>query len=99
VKKRIIIKIIFFYFIDNVYSPIYLSTQGYKNKKESREISTIYGGRLRHLPPSVKVNTPLSLVLNSGNSDLTATRLAPVVRNFSTKLSVNNSEISEEFLS
>lgn len=89
----------FFYFIDNVYSSIYLSTQGYKNKKESREISTIYGGRLGHLPPSVKVNTPLSLVLNSGNSDLTATRLAPVVRNFSTKLSVNNSEISEEFLS
>jgi hypothetical protein len=82
-----------------VYSSIYLSTQGYKNKKESREISTIYGGRLGHLPPFVKVNTPLSLVLNSGNSDLTATRLAPVVRNFSTKLSVNNSEISEEFLS
>ena len=77
---------------------LYLSTQGYKNKKESREISTIYGGRLGHLPPFVKVNTSLSLVLNSGSSNLTATRLAPVVRNFSTKLSVNNSEISEEFL-
>jgi hypothetical protein len=82
-----------------VNSSIYLSTQGYKNKKESREISTIYGERLGHLPSSVKVNTPLSLVLNSGNSDLTAIRLAPGVRNFSTKLSVNNSEISEEFLS
>lgn len=81
-----------------MYSSIYLSTQDYKNKKESREISTIYGGRLAHLPPFVKVNTPLSLVLNSGNSDLTATRLG-LVRNFSTKLSVNNSEISEEFLS
>lgn len=98
-KKRIIIKINFLYFIDNVYLSMYLSTHGYKNKKESREISTIYGGRLGHLPPSVKVNTPLSLALNSGNSDLTATRLVPVVRNFSTKLGVNNSEISEEFLS
>ena len=78
---------------------LYLSTQGYKNKKESREISTIYGGRLGHLPPFVKVNTSLSLVLNSGNSDLAATGLATGVRNYSTKLSVNNSKISEEFLS
>ena len=81
-----------------MYLSMYLFTQGYKNKKESREISTIYGRRLGHLPLSVKVNTPLPLVLNSGSSNLTATRLAPVVRNFSTKLSVNNSEISEEFL-
>ena len=77
---------------------MYLFTQGYKNKKESREISTIYGRRLGHLPLSVKVNTPLPLVLNSGNSDL-ATGLATGVINYSTKLSVNNSKISGEFLS
>ena len=78
---------------------MYLSTQGYKNKMESREISTIYGGRLGHLPPSVKVNTPLPLVSCSSNSNLAAIGLATGVRNFSTKLSVNNSKISQEFLS
>ena len=81
-----------------MYLSMYLFTQGYKNKKESREISTIYGRRLGHLPLSVKVNTPLPLVLNSGNSDL-ATGLATGVINYSTKLSVNNSKISGEFLS
>ncbi len=37
--------------------------------------------------------------MNSGNSNLAPTELATGVRNFSTKLSVNNLKISEEFLS
>ena len=61
---------------------------------ESIELSTIYGERQGHLPLSVKVNTPLPLVLYLGNSNLAATRLAIGVRNFSTKLSVNNLKIS-----
>jgi len=52
----------FLFFIDNVYLSRYLSTQGNKNKMESRELYTALPNKWPdHLPLSVKVNTPLPL--------------------------------------
>ena len=59
---------------------------------ESRGFSTIYN------PLSVKVYRYLPIVSRSAYSNLTATRLTIGIRNFSTKLSENKLNVSEEFL-
>ena len=86
-----------------MYLSIYLSTQGYKNKMESRELSTIYEWAAplsKTVGPSsllsVKINTPLLLVYTQV-TPIYHDKLAIGVRNFSTKLSVNNLKINEEF--